>query len=224
MVKRCLLPLFLAGPLFLASVASAGYYDDLGKTYAIQNRKYTMKHEIAPMIGFLPLDAFEKSRSRIRSIALVHEKLYLSQDIANIDFHQYIRGLVNYIAQTIGTSDREVIVDIRTDEGICLDIDTAVPMGLILNELITNAYQHAFPPKIDGNVVIEFRGEPEKGYLLEVGDDGRGFQPEMKDGGFATLGLQLVDMLVRQLNGTLDLETSRGSRFTIGLPPRTTDN
>lgn len=155
-----------------------------------------------------------EGQDRVFSIALVHQNLYQSESLSKIGIKSYLEMLVKSIA-TSQASDMQKITTILEVEDIMIDIDTIIPLGLILNELITNCYKYAFEGKTQGNIHIRFC-QQEKTNWLRVADDGVGL-PEGFDMLKAhTLGLSLVRGLVRQLNGTLRHETnSKGTTFEI---------
>jgi PAS domain S-box-containing protein len=160
------------------------------------------------------ISMFKDSQSRIRSMALVHEKLYQSRDLSRINFAQYVENLVMYLAHSYRIdSDR---LQIRTK--ICdifLDINTAIPCGLIINELVTNALKHAFPDGRKGELVIELKPAEGSRYILRIGDDGIGLPRNDDFQRSDTLGMQLVTMLVDQLEGVIELEKKEGTSFVI---------
>jgi two-component sensor histidine kinase/PAS domain-containing protein len=159
-----------------------------------------------------PAAALRDSQNRIRSMALIHEKLYQSGDLAHIDFAEYARSLVASLARSY-TSGTAVKVDAEV-EGIMLDIDRAIPCGLIINELVTNSLKYAFPDGRSGTITISMSRGGGK-YALTVADDGAGLPPGLDFRDTPSLGLQLVNTLASQLEGTIELDTARGTRFKI---------
>jgi PAS domain S-box-containing protein len=163
------------------------------------------------------LAAFTNSRNRIMAMALVHEELYLSKDYASVDMGQYLGRLTGRLLK-----DREPsggIVASAEAEGLFLGVDIALPCGLILNELISNALRHAFPEG-KGEIRILARESIEGRVELSVSDDGIGI-PEGREAGEAgTLGLTLVGLLVEQLGGTMEIRRSGGTSFAIRFPAR----
>ncbi len=166
------------------------------------------------------VDTFNKSRDRIRSIALIHEKLYSSKDFAHIDLKGYLTGLIAYISQSVGTVERRIDIELNIGNDINIKMDTAIPVGLILNELINNAIKYAFPDNRRGQITIDITHASETGFTLKVSDDGKGIS-EMNDVFQSkSLGMQLVKMLTEQLDGSLDIDsqTDKGTTFTIRFP------
>ena len=152
------------------------------------------------------------SQNRIRSMALIHEKLYQSTDISHIDFAGYVRSLTGHLARSYlfghGISMR---VDI---DGVFLDIDTAIPCGLIINELVSNSLKYAFPDRRSGTICVSLSRSDDV-YILVVSDDGAGMPSGLDFRNTASLGLQLVNTLVDQLEGTIELDSAGGTRFKI---------
>jgi two-component sensor histidine kinase len=162
-----------------------------------------------------PRDAklFQESQDRVKSMALVHEKLYQSSDLASIDFSSYIERLVTNLFRSYSGNNGNVNLhmDIRD---IFLNVDTAVPCGLIVNELVTNALKYAFPGARDGTVTVAMYRESED-IILEVSDDGVGMPSGFDIAKSESLGLQLVNMLVGQIDGTIITDLSKGTRYVI---------
>jgi PAS domain S-box-containing protein len=157
---------------------------------------------------------FEDSRRRVESMSLIHEKLYRSKDLAKIDFREYVRDLVsNVTALNAGSSGRVQIVE---DIGeVVLDVNKGIPCGLIINELLSNALRHAFPEGQGGKIVIGMRGDGSGRIALTVRDNGMGFPDQIDFRKTKSLGMQIVISLVSQLEGTIELDKSEGSAFTM---------
>jgi len=160
---------------------------------------------------------FRESQSRVRSMALVHESLYQSKDLARIDFAEYIRNLAAYIFRSYGADSKTVNLEVDA-EGVFLGIDVAVPWALITNELISNSLKHAFPNGRGGEIRVRLRTEDDRGLVLTVCDDGVGFPDGLDFRDTKSLGLQLVNTLVDQLEGTIEIDGSEGTEFTITIP------
>lgn len=162
------------------------------------------------------VDIFRKCESRIKTLALIHEKLYQSQDIAKIEFGDYLKSLVFHLIQAHREQLGTIRINIEADK-VYFGIDTAIPAGLIVNELITNAIFHAFPGGAHGEINIVLKHSDTR-CLIEVADNGSGFTGDFEKTDGDGLGLQLVRVLVRQIKGTLKLEKKAGSLFSINLP------
>ncbi|HEX9023604.1 MAG TPA: histidine kinase dimerization/phosphoacceptor domain -containing protein [Geobacteraceae bacterium] len=151
---------------------------------------------------------------RVRSMALVHEKLYQSANLACIDFAEYSRGLLSYLWRAHGGSSVRLTLDL---EPVSLPVDTAVPLGLILNELAGNALKHAFLGRPGGEVTVSLKGAAGGKISLGVSDNGVGL-PEGLDWRRArSLGLRLVQMLAGQIGADVQLASGEGTRFEVVL-------
>jgi PAS domain S-box-containing protein len=150
-----------------------------------------------------------ESRSRIASMALVHEKLYQSESVASINLGDYIESLTHYLFSTF-VKDTERIGLTVDVEDVPLAIDEAIPCGLVVNELVSNAFKHAFPQDEQGEIAVRCRCEEDGMITLTVSDNGVGLPPGFDMGNSESLGLQLVTMLVKQLRGSIRLDTEKG--------------
>jgi PAS domain S-box-containing protein len=151
---------------------------------------------------------------RVRSMAMVHEKLYESADLARIEFAEYARSLLNYLwrAHATTASDVRLALDL---EPVSLPVNAAVPCGLILNELVGNALKHAFRGRAGGEVTVSLRsGAPDR-VRLSVRDNGTGLPPGLDWRQSRSLGLRLVQMLAGQLHAAVEVSNSGGTEFTI---------
>jgi PAS domain S-box-containing protein len=151
---------------------------------------------------------------RIRSMALVHEKLYQSKDMARIPFSDYLRSLAMYLFHFWQVNEDRIKLDMRI-ANVLLDINTAIPLGQIVNELISNALEHAFPDGRVGEIRIRLIALEASQFELIVEDDGIGLPPGVDVNRSETLGLQLVGLLVRQLDGTIEASSDGGARFRL---------
>jgi predicted ATPase/two-component sensor histidine kinase len=161
-----------------------------------------------------------ESQNRVRSMALVHEKLHQGKDLANVDFSGYIRVLSTNLLRAYGYDYNERSVDLIIDvENISFTIDIAIPLGLILNELLSNCLKHAFVNGIKGRINIEFKKTSDNGsVLLMVSDNGIGFPKDVDYRNTKTLGLQLVVTLVEQINASVEMSTTNGTTFRLKMP------
>jgi PAS domain S-box-containing protein len=156
---------------------------------------------------------FKESQNRTRSMALIHERLYQSTDLKRIDFGDYIQTLANELFHTyvMDTSLIKLNVDV---DNVMLDINTSIPLGLIVNELVTNSLKHAFPPGKTGEINIKFDTTDTK-YQLLVKDNGIGFPKDIDYKNTETLGLRLVTSLTEQIDGEIEFSNSPGTSFKI---------
>ena len=160
---------------------------------------------------------FKESQNRVKSMAMIHEKLYKSEGLAKIDFAEYIKNLVDDLFCSYGINQNHIKFDVNTDN-IFLNADTAIPCGLIINELVTNSLKYAFPTESckheENRIYIKFHQNNEK-YLLTIGDNGIGLPEGVNLEHSETLGLRLVGSLVDQLNGTIELYSSGRTEFRV---------
>ncbi len=162
------------------------------------------------------LAAFQNSRERIQAMSLVHEELYKSMDYSRVNMEDYVGKLVAQLALAYG-EDRGITLS-RRIENVVLDVSTSIPCGLILNELITNAYKYAFPGGRTGTIQIDLRITPEGIAEMRVADDGIGMPAGIDLKTSDSLGLTLVRLLVDQLRGSLRMNTGNGTAFDIWFP------
>jgi two-component sensor histidine kinase len=158
------------------------------------------------------------TQTRVHSIALIHEKLYLSPLLASVDMGEYTRGLVAMLMQTHET---DVFVEVRAVD-VVLPVDIGLPCGLILSELVTNALKHAFPAGATRelrppSIVIDLR-RVKNGYVLSVADNGVGVCPPPDTQDTKSLGLRLVGMFAEQLGGSVVYSSDGGTRCTVAFP------
>ena len=160
------------------------------------------------------LEMFRDSCNRVKSMALVHENLYRSKNYAKVNFSEYIESLIMNLFQVYGVKGDRMTLEQEIDI-VALNIDTAIPCGLIINELVSNALKHAFPDKNPGLISIFFKVDKEQHYTLIVRDNGKGLPSDFNINSLNTLGLQLVDILTNQLEVTLEIDRRIGTEFRI---------
>ncbi len=164
------------------------------------------------------LAVLAESRSRVKSMALVHEKLYNSEDLGRIDYAGYLEEFACYLLQTFAGEDREV--DLRLDcEPVALAIDCAIPLSLLVNELVTNALKYAWNSRGHMTLSLGLHRDGEH-CVLTVADDGPGLPPDLNLEDPATLGLQLVVNLARQIHGRLEPSLNNGASFSLRFAPQ----
>ncbi len=158
------------------------------------------------------LSAIQEGQSRVKAMALIHQKLYQSERLSEIDFKEYAEDLLDHLSSVFTSTGIERMISATN---IKLDIDIAIPLGLILNELISNAYKYAFGGEAKGQIRVELKRIAEEKLQLEVCDNGKGMPAEFSIEKTKSLGLKLVNILTRQLNGTLDIKNEHGTKFSI---------
>lgn len=156
---------------------------------------------------------------RIKAMALVHQLLYESEQMANINLVDYLKRLVGLITSTYHSHDNRLKIQFTSSElEIHLDIQRIIPCGLILNELLTNAIKHAFPHETTGHIDIQL-GVLESSIQLEIIDNGVGLPADFDWGGQTTLGKQLIPMFVKQLKGSISrINVSTGTHLSVEFP------
>ena len=159
---------------------------------------------------------FKESQNRARSMALIHERLYQSTDLKRIDFGDYIRTLANDLYRTYVMDFNLIKLNIDLED-IMLDIDISIPLGLIVNELVTNSLKHAFPNGKSGKINIKFHKSDNK-YILTVSDNGIGFPGDIDYENTDSLGLRLVTSLTEQIDGEIEFNNISGTSFRIIFP------
>ncbi len=163
------------------------------------------------------LEMLRDSQSRIRSMALIHQTLYQSKDFARVDFANFLDALVPTLIASYGADPARITLSLNT-VGVQLPINMAIPCGLIMNELISNALKHAFPQGREGTILIRLSNETPSEVSLLVSDDGVGLQPDLDISRNGTLGLQLVDLLTQQLGGVLSVGHANPTSFLLRFP------
>ncbi|MGA2479290.1 MAG: CHASE4 domain-containing protein [Spirochaetia bacterium] len=202
--------------------------DARGKEVLLKEIHHRVKNNLQVISSMLALQAnaaedsgtralLGESRDRVRSMALIHEKLYQTGDQRGISFAGYVRDLAAHLRHSYAGNSDAVALDIDIEE-MSLDMDLSVPCGLILNELLSNALKYAFPDGRRGTVRIRMRRQESGELLLTVADDGVGFPPGVDYRNPATLGLRIVNILVSQIRGTLTMPGGAGSTFAISFP------
>lgn len=154
-----------------------------------------------------------ESQNRVKSMAMIHEKLYKTNNFSEINFGDYIKSLVDDLFRSYGADPVQIKKKMIFDE-IMLGLETAIPCGLIISELVTNTLKYAFPNHMEGEFRIEMY-EIEGLYHLIISDNGVGMPPDINFDKTETLGLILVNTLVNQLEGTVELESNNGTQFKI---------
>lgn len=163
------------------------------------------------------LELFKSSQNRIKSMALIHEKLYKSKDFTRIDFSKYVQGLSNDLFRVYGINQDVVKLNIDIKD-VLLNINTAIPCGLIINELVSNSLKHAFPDNRKSKIKIAMSSLNNNEIELTVSDNGIGIPEEVDIKSTKSLGLHLVTILAEdQLKGEIKLDKTKGTKFHMIL-------
>jgi PAS domain S-box-containing protein len=168
------------------------------------------------------LRAFKDSESRVRAMSFVHEKLYMSRDFGLIDFSIYVKSLAEELMRSYRVEQDTVSLDLKLED-VRLGIDVAVPLGMILNELVSNCLKHAFPGGRRGEISVTLTKSAGGEVSLSVADNGAGFPQGADFRGMKSMGMMMVSTLAEQLEGTVAMEQAGGTRFTITFSTETKD-
>jgi PAS domain S-box-containing protein len=160
---------------------------------------------------------FIESQNRVKSMALIHEKLYQSDDFRCIKLDEYIPDLTKNLMRTYQITSSHIQMKVDIDQNIFLDLDTLTPCGLIICELISNSLKYAFKPNISGMIWIQAKFDPDKKLTLIIGDNGKGLPADIDFNNIQSLGLQVVKDLTDQLQGNLIINREVGTEFKIKL-------
>jgi len=157
----------------------------------------------------------KSSQNRVISMAMVHEMLYMRNDLSKIEYKSYVQELSEYLVKSVKGTDNNITLNIDVPE-IQLGIDTAIPLGLLINEAITNALKYGIKDDASGEIHIALSKENGKAYVLNIGDDGVGFSDKINFKNTKSLGLKLIHNLARQLKGSISRDNSKkGTNYII---------
>lgn len=198
------------------------------KEVLLQEIQHRVKNNLQLMSSLLHLQSgyikdkqvlkmFQEYQTRVKSMALIHEQLYQSKDLARIDFDEYIQALAFNLFRSYGINSEDINLEMDMNDDL-LDVDTAVPCGLMITELLSNSLKHAFPGGRKGKIWIELSSDRDHGFILRVRDNGIGFPENLDFRDTNSLGLQLVNTLTAQLGGALELHRRDGTEFEIRFP------
>ncbi len=185
---------------------------------------HRVKNNLAIISGLLQMQAFntedeqllgkvQESQSRIQSIAMVHEKLYESESFSEISIDQYIDDLLEIILDSISSTEKSISIE-KEMEPLSMNMRQAIPCGLLLNELITNSFKHGFPDRQEGDIAISLH-QKDRQVVLSVQDNGVGLPDDFDIKNQSSLGMTLINTLVKQLGGTLEITSDNGAIFTV---------
>jgi two-component sensor histidine kinase/sensor domain CHASE-containing protein len=161
------------------------------------------------------MEVLNESSNRVKSVALIHQRLQQSKDTVSVELSEYIRDLTTVLLHSCGRDSAVVKLNLDLEKSVVIGIDTAVPCGLIVNELVSNSLKHAFPEGHGGEIKISLHTDEAETITLVIGDNGAGLPEGLDFRQAESLGLQLVMSLVSQLGGSIDIDTGGGTQFTI---------
>ncbi|PKL84042.1 MAG: hypothetical protein CVV24_01925 [Ignavibacteriae bacterium HGW-Ignavibacteriae-3] len=162
-------------------------------------------------------EVFLECQNRIKSMALIHEKLYQSETLSEVDIHSYVQRLISYIQSSYINTSANILIDLDINPAIKFGTEKAISIALIINELLSNIFKYAFPSNQNGIVQIRLYKETDN-YRLTVKDDGVGFPEEYNAALSNSLGLKLVKMMSEQMRGNFTINSNSGTEFKIDFP------
>ncbi len=203
------------------------------KEYLLKEIHHRVKNNLQIVSGILQLQALHsknkeikhimnESQNRIQSMALIHQMLYQNEDFRNIAFKQYVHKLNLQIMSSLMVDSNRIKINIIVKD-VYLDVETAIPLGLIVNELLTNAVKYAYPEDSQGQIDVWLKSDSDNNYELIVSDDGVGLSEGFNITSTNTLGLQLVNMLSKQLKSELKYRNNSGAEFSIKFKIKTNE-
>ncbi|MDO6519694.1 sensor histidine kinase [Zobellia uliginosa] len=155
------------------------------------------------------------SQNRVTSMAMIHEMLYVRDNLSKIEFGSYVNELSQYLLRTVERNDQKIKVNLDIPETL-LSIDTAIPLGLLINETVTNSIKYGFKDRNEGEITIELEKRDQDCYILKISDDGSGFALDHDYKNYNTLGLRLIHNLARQLQGSIDrIPSKKGTKYKL---------
>ena len=180
----------------------------------LQLVSYLLYIQSKKVVDERPQDILQDFQNRVKSMAMVHEELSRSHDLAKIDLAEYVKNLTDTLFQFYNVRPDRIALNFDVDK-IMIGVDAAVSCGFVMNELISNSIKHAFPGGRKGEINIEFHSEGEKGFRMVIRDNGIGFKKDPAKSN--TLGMQLVSVVVEHIGGSLKLDSSGGTRLEIAF-------
>jgi len=196
------------------------------KRVLLEEIHHRVKNNLAIISGLLQLQAFETedqktkdvlndSQLRIQSMAIIHEMLYQSENFVDISFEEYVRKLINTIKKTLAFDYQHIDVKIDTAD-VSMDINQAIPSAILINELITNSYKHAFSEKESGTIWVNMWDTQDR-IIIEIRDNGMGLPKDFSIENQTSIGMNLIQTLTQQLDGELEIENNEGGCFRVAF-------
>jgi two-component sensor histidine kinase len=161
------------------------------------------------------IKAVKSSESRINAMALIHRKLYTVDQNRTVDIKEYITELIQYLVYSYGYHEKDLKLDLHIRE-ISIDVDKAIPLGLILNELISNAFKHAYENQPNPKLIVNLEYPDAHELNIQIQDNGGGIR--ITDQKPKTFGMKMVSTLIKELKGTLDVKSGNGTTYVLNIP------
>jgi two-component sensor histidine kinase len=196
------------------------------KSLLLKEIHHRVKNNLQVISGLLYLQArrtndtkmkevLNDSSNRVKSVALIHQRLQQSKDTVSVELSEYIRDLTTVLLHSCGRDAAVIKLNLDLEKSVVIGIDSAVPCGLLINEMVSNSLKHAFPEGQGGEIHILLHSDDADNITLVVGDNGVGLPDGLDFRKAESLGLQLVMSLVSQLGGSIDIDTRGGTQFTV---------
>ena len=160
----------------------------------------------------------KETQNRIMAMSFAHQKLYQSKNFSDVDFREYLEKIVHQIIHIFATESKNVNITMNS-ESVKLGIETAIPCGMLVNEVITNSIKHAFPNDEKGEIKIGFKKADGDYYRLTISDNGIGMSDKINIAEAKTLGLQLIETLAKQIDAKLELHRNNGMEYCVTFKP-----
>jgi len=164
------------------------------------------------------ISSYREIQNRVISMSLVHQSFYQSNSLSDIDFSVYIKRLAENLFKIFGFSKEKIALEIKTS-GIHISIDTAIPLGLLINEVLSNSLKHGFREEDSGSIYIELT-DLGNDYILKIGDSGSGMPEDIAPGKTNSLGMTLIKMLCEQIDGKIELNLNNGTEYIVKFPSK----
>jgi PAS domain S-box-containing protein len=195
------------------------------KEILLKEVHHRVKNNLQVVSGLLNLQAnfvedpmvreyFKESQNRVKTMALMHEDLYQKDNLASIDFAEYMSNLADNLMVSYGAASNGISLELDLNSALLI-LDTAIPCGLIVNELLSNSFKYAFQGRSSGRIYLGFHPTEDNHFYIKVSDNGVGFPEGMDFRKSKSMGLQLVTVLVEQLGGTIEMDVENGTTFQI---------
>ena len=163
------------------------------------------------------IEAVKSYESRLNAMALIHKKLYKDDQERNINIKDYITELIQYLVFTYGYNDKGVKLELKIED-LQVDVDKAIPLGLVLNELISNAFKHAYIDSADAHLRVTLQRQTNSDIQIQVADNGIGMTKSVKKGEDTKFGIRLINSLIKELRGSYEVHSDSGTKYTLNIP------